>query len=275
VPRILLAAVAALLLFAPAARADDVTLPTIVTNDPVITFTDSATYQCWLDGDAPVDCSGQWRPPITKDGTYHFNASKSGLTITGTLIVDRTPPSVTFTAGPDDGATVPGAVLSYAFALSDGTATCVFDGVTVSCDNLDFAAVPAGDHALTVNAVDALGNLTSVTRHVTSVAAQLIVDPRPPASRGGVLSTTASKASVHLGVATRTRRFTRLRSIALRNLPAGAAVKVSCKGASCPRKATLRSLTGRNLAPGTKIAITLPKQTLTITIRATEAPLVR
>jgi hypothetical protein len=267
--------IAAFLLLAfPGAAPAQVTWSRL-TNDPVVTFAGAGPFECRL-GDAPFEpCASPWQPKLAADGSYTFDVRDPNGIVGGPFTVDRTPPAIAFTAGPSD----------YSFTATDahpGTLECTVDGAAAPC-----AGTVTGDHTLAARAVDAAGNVATETRTLTLAQPQVThVDPKP---EGGVLSTSASSPSAKLS-STHNRRWTRLHSLTLRDVEVGTAIKATCKGTGCPKRAlrmtatkssvSLAGLTGRKLKPGTVIKITLSAhgkltRTFTIKIRATRAPLVR
>jgi hypothetical protein len=314
-PRLLIAAaVAATLIFAPSARADfTVTAPASVTNDPVVTWssTDGPTEtQCGLAtglldaSHAPYPlfaCDTPWRPEIGTDGEYTIEVH--GLIFQFT--VDRIPPYIQITTGPDDNSTQLSPSVVYGFSASDkhpgGITTCTWDDVPADCpDGVTPKILTPGTHVLAISVTDRVGNKATLLRHVTIASAQTIVDPgstptptATPApdvvpSEGGVLSAGATHATASLSVKKRTRAWTQLKSLRLRNVPAGTTIKVSCKGKGCPSKATtqkaakagsvtIKGIAGRKLRAGAKLALTLSApsakaQTIRILVRSTRAP---
>jgi hypothetical protein len=281
--RLVIAVFSLLLALAAPASARDVTvtLPArFLTNDPAITIgvdPPDTPLACALTGETPAPCTSGWRPVVGADGLYRYDVVADGYTFGGSFTLDRTPPAIAFTAGPAD----------YSFVATDahpGTLECTVDGAAAPCSA---TVTLAGDHTLAARAVDAAGNESTATRTLTLAQPQVThVDPKP---EGGVLSTTASSPSVKLN-STHTRRWTRLHSLTIRDVEAGTAVKATCKGTGCPKRAlrvtakkgavSLAGLTGRKLSPGTVIKITLSAKgkvtrTFTITIRATRAPQIR
>jgi hypothetical protein len=280
--------IAALLLlaFPAAARAQSVSWSPL-TNDPVVTFDGAGPFECRL-ADAPfAPCTSPWRPDVGADGRYTFEVKGPQLTTGGPFTLDRTPPAIAFTAEPAQS----GRSVTYAITSTDahpGSTDCKWDGAATPCGTA-IDNVADGDHTLAVHAADQLGNETTVTRTVTVATPQVTHVDSKPKDEGGVLSTTASSPTLELS-ASHTRRYTRLRSLTLREVEAGTAVKATCKGKGCPKRAlrvtatkgtvSLAGLTGRKLAPGTVIKITLSARgkvtrTFTIKIRATRAPQVR
>jgi len=277
--RLVIAAFLLLVFASPAAARDvTVTLPArFLTNDPAIAIgvdPPGTPLKCAITGQTPADCVSGWRPAVGADGDYSYDVVAGGFTFVGHFTLDRTAPAIAFAAGPAD----------YSFTATDahpGTLECTVDGAAAPCTGT--VSVP-GDHALAARAVDAAGNASTDTRTLTLAQPQVThVDAKP---EGGVLSTTASSPSAKL-TSTHTRRWTRLRSLTLSDVEIGTAIKATCKGKGCPKRAlrltatktsvSLAGLTGRKLTPGTVIKITLSAKgkvtrTFTIKIRATRAP---
>jgi hypothetical protein len=290
--RLVIAAVSLLLALPAVARADlrDVKWP-LLTNDPVVTFTSDDPVECSQDDVTYTACTSPWHPLVGADGKYAIFVRSAGASTAGHFTLDRTPPAIAFTAGPADGAAQQERTVAIAFTVTDahpGTVECTWDGGATPC-NTPIGGVALGEHTFVIHAVDAAGNETTVTRAVTVVQPQVThIDPKPN-DEGGVLSTTASSPSVRLS-STHTRRWTRLHALTIRDVEAGTAVKATCTGKGCPKRAlrvtaknatvSLAGLTGRKLTPGTVIKITLSAKgkvprTFTIKIRATRAPQIR
>jgi hypothetical protein len=305
VSRLILAIASVLLVFAPAARADFSVSSDVLTRDPVVTITAGAAdvVECRLVPGDFMPCASPWRPAVGDDGYYSYevrNQALPGVTLGRSFTLDRTAPQIEFTAGPADGAAQRERTATYAFTSTDahpGQVECDWDGVATPCaGGVTVNGLADGDHALTVRATDALGNGAAATRRLTVVQPIAIVDPGPtptptatPTPQGGVLSASAAKPSAHL-TSTRTRGWTRLRTLTLRDVAKGTAIKATCKskGSGCPKRAlrvtatkdgavSLAGLTGRKLRPGAVITITLsrqgdPTQTIRILIRSLRAP---
>jgi hypothetical protein len=287
VSRLVIVVASVLLAFPTVARADLSSVKwTVLTNDPVVTFTSDRAVECSDDGVAYATCTSPWRPTVGAYGKYAFYVRDSAVPFSGTFTLDRTPPAIAFTSEPAQS----GRSVAYAVTVTDAhpdSSDCTWDGVATPCGTT-IDNVADGEHTLTVHAVDGADNESSFTRTVTVATPQVThVDPKPePQTEGGVLSTTASSPSLKLN-STHTRRWTRLHSLTLRDVEAGTAIKATCKGKGCPKRAlrvtakkgtvSLAGLTGRRLTPGTVIKITLSAKgkvtrTFTIKIRATRAP---
>jgi hypothetical protein len=319
-PRLIIAAVAAAtLIFAPSARADvfSVSMPTSPTNNPVIAFTheDGDQILCGvIEGKHQTvtnlqPCASPWHPVVGVDDVYTFDVSstKYGYGFVQSVTVDRNGPSITITTGPDDNSTQISPSVVYGFTSTDernvASTACTWDTLPATCpDGTTPRTLTTGTHVLAITASDSLGNVTTVTRHVTIAAPQVIVDPGPTPtptptatpdpdvvpSQGGVLSAGATHATASLSIKKRTRGWTQLKSLTLRNVPAGTSIKVSCKGKGCPSKATtqkatkagsitIKGLAGRKLHPGAAITLTLTQpsakpQTIRILVRSTRSP---
>jgi hypothetical protein len=253
------------------------------TNDPVVTFTSDDPVECSQDDVAYAPCTSPWRPVVSDERKYSIFVRSAGVTTSGTFTLDRTAPQIVFTGEPAQS----GRSVTYAFTVNeahpDGEPACTWDGAATPCGSA-IDNVADGSHTLAVRVVDVAGNATTASRTVIVATPQVThVDAKP---EGGVLSTTASSPSAKLS-STHTRRWTRLRSLTLRDVEIGTVVKATCKGTGCPKRAlrltaakstvSLAGLTGRKLSPGTVIRITLTAhgkltRTFTIKIRATRAP---
>jgi hypothetical protein len=315
-PRLIIAAVAAAtLIFVPAAQASfTVSSPSSPTNNPSVSFThdDGDVISCGVvvgTHDAVTDlhpCTSPWTPPLTVDGDYTIEVASALLNYGQVrhFAVDRTAPAITIT-GPDDNATQVSPAVVYKVTATDpagGTVTslsCTWDSAPAACpDGATPVTLSAGTHELAVTATDGVGNVSKLSRHITIASPQVIVDPGPapaPAadpnavgSQGGVLSAGATHASASVAVKKRTRGWTQLKSLTLRNVPGGTTIKVACKGTGCPPKATrqvaskggtvkITGIAGRRLHPGAVITLTLSApstkpQTIRIVVRSTRLP---
>lgn len=300
--RLILAVATAVLVLAQPAQAQFSVQWTRLTSDPVVTITSDQPVECSLGNAPPEPCSSPWRPAVGADGVYSFLVESGAVGTGGSFTLDRTPPQVAFTSGPAEGAGQTEREATIEFISSDAhpdTVECRLDeGAFAACDaSFAVTGLADGEHAVTVRAVDQVGNATERTRRFSVAQPQVThVDtaaPRPnpvPVADGEVLSSSASRPSARLVTAKRTRGWTLLRTLTIRDVTAGTAIKATCvgKGNGCPKRAlrvtatrdgsvSLNGLTGRRLRPGTAITITLtrrgePKQTIKILIRSTRAP---
>jgi hypothetical protein len=284
VPRLVIVVASVLLAFPAAARADFSVSWTRLTNDPAVTITSDGPTECSLDGAAFAPCASPWRPAVGADRVYAFEVKSGAVSTGGSFTLDRTPPAIAVALETS------GRAIHYSFSATDdhpGGIDCTWDGAAAPCSN-SLDNLVDGVHTVVAHAVDAAGNEATVTRSVTVVQPQVThVDPKP---EGGVLSTTASSPSARLN-STHTKRWTRLHSLSIRDVEAGTALKATCKGKGCPKRAlritakkagtvSLAGLTGRKLSPGTVIKITLTRggrviKTFTISIRSRRTPLIR
>src|SRR4029077_11912647 len=119
-----------------------------VTADPAPTFGFSSpesgvTFECKMDGDAFSSCAGGFTPSTDlSDGLHTFTVhglqapSNPGLgpdvgtPVIRTFIVDTTGPTVSFTSGPAEGATIDTSSASIGFSPNEQPATfeCKLDG---------------------------------------------------------------------------------------------------------------------------------------------------
>ncbi|HET9624352.1 MAG TPA: LamG-like jellyroll fold domain-containing protein [Kofleriaceae bacterium] len=139
---------------------------------------DDATFACSLDGAPFAACTSPAALTMLGQGAHAFtvratdaagHVEKTPPTLNFT--VDTAPPDVTFTSGPDEGATS-GPRVTFGIAASDGTLQCHFDNDAFApCASPIAANLPAGPHTLTVQATDAAGNVEPKTRSWTVACA--------------------------------------------------------------------------------------------------------
>jgi hypothetical protein len=158
-----------------------------------------------------------------------------------------------------------------------GIATC--SGPVANGAAIDTAS--PGRKTFTVNASDKAANTSSLTRTYTVVAP--VIPPAPQINISASFLFSSSK------------KFTKLSTFQVKNIPAGSEVTATCKGGSCPKNkkrkvisftkknafetVTLKPWVGKKLKPGTRITIIVTKAGMvgmvkTIQIRAKKAPLV-
>jgi hypothetical protein len=269
-----------------------------------------------------IGCERNWKPVLPDDGTYDFDlrstdSDNATLSLGSSVTIDRTAPLVVISGGPAEGAVLTTDSATVTFAAEDtymqATDCAVDGGAFATCtSSVSASGLADGSHALRIRARDRAGNETNVVRtftvNVNGTATPTPVEtatptPTPPptiitigdkqspdGTVGGTSQPAAAiKAKLALKV-TRTRAWTKLRSITLSGLPAGAAVKATCHGKGCPPKAlrltatrttlSLSGLKNSKLKPGATITIAISKpgmtaQKLTVKIRATRSPQVR
>jgi hypothetical protein len=164
-------------------------------HQPTFTFDSTASdasLTCWVDGDAPVACSGSFQTRVLGDGghTFHVHAqTPAGNTgdDSRSFTVDTTPPDTTITGGPSG----PTNDATPAFSFSSPDA----DAVDFQC-TLNSHAVPGcasgqalshlgdGNYVFQVSAIDDVGNVddSPATRSFTvdTVAPTVAYDATPP-----------------------------------------------------------------------------------------------
>lgn len=87
--------------------------------------------------------------------------------------VDRTPPTISLTGGPDEGSSSTSATASFGINANDGAVTCKLDGAPFSCTSTaaDLTNLTPGAHQVVVTATDQAGNTGTDTRSFTVTAA--------------------------------------------------------------------------------------------------------
>jgi hypothetical protein len=159
-----------------------------------------------------------------------------------TWTVDTLAPETTIADGPVEGSTSPNQTATFSFGSTEaGTLECQLDGTGWSvCESpRSYTGLSEGGHTFAVRARDAAGNVdgSPATRTWT------IDVPAPPQTLPGGEPGTAPAS---MDARSRFRHqvsdgLTTVRTLKLTRLPAGATVKVSCKGKGCAfKKKTLR-----------------------------------
>lgn len=196
---------------------------------------------------------------------------------------DNSAPDLTSVSVPASGAT--GAPSSFSVSARDvwspvSISWSFGDGSSGNGESVSHAYAAPGSYAVTVKAVDAVGNERTTTRTIQVTT---------PAS----ISPTLRRAKVKLSFAAKAfEQFTKLSKLQLQKVPAGSSVVATCKvGAKkCAGKAG-KSLTKRKASgtvslgaylnqkflPGTKIAITVTNpsfigELMTLAVRKGKAP---
>lgn len=136
------------------------------------------TVTCSLDGN-PLACTSPTTADLSSlsEATHTFSvhvvdASGHAVDISRTFTVDVTPPNVLVATGPADGAVVATKAISYFFSAGSGTDfMCSFDGTALgSCSGTgsdSHSGLADGSHSWQLQATDAAGNVTTVTRSFT------------------------------------------------------------------------------------------------------------
>ena len=221
-----------------------------------------AAVQCSLDSDIAFGpCSGGGEDPRDglADGPHTFrvrtiDALGNTATIVRSFVIDTIAPALRLTGGPTKDGTIDSRTAEFSFESEAGAAlTCRVDGGgfrACSGNGVDrLTRLADGGHKFAVRAADVAGNATVVER------------PFKVNAPGGKLLALVRHRWSRIG------RNTRVRTLEVRELPAGATVTVACKGRGCPagKPATLRPrrgavlltgrFRGRLLAPGTLITV--------------------
>jgi len=283
--------------------------PDAVTAAAVATFTFGssaapARFQCRLDGPGGhdwQDCTSPKSYSGLLDGTRIF--AVRALNSAGTpdpsasqftFRIDRTAPE-TSAAGD--------ALSGFTFAASEGDVSysCSVDGgAAVGCQSpfIPPAGLAPGGHTLDVRATDAAGNSDLSPARVTwvvpaastglpSIQPPAIVQPPATVPPPVIIAQTPRLTvtlSFFMRAGSRSTRFSRLSVV---GVPAGATVRVSCKGARCPKKTFTSKRSGAvtltpfrtTLRVGVKLTVLVTKPgtigaAKTLTVRKSKAPLI-
>ena len=135
-----------------------------------------ATFQCTLDGGAPVACTSPFQPAVNVEGTHDITITATAIddgTVEATpadvsWTLDLTPPDSTLVSSPK--ATTNSAAASFDFSSSDPTASfqCSLDNAAfTSCTSELTITVTAGQHTLLIEAIDPAGNVSNPVLTIT------------------------------------------------------------------------------------------------------------
>jgi hypothetical protein len=136
----------------------------------------AAGRRCRLDGGAFTQCASPFEPALPEGSrTYEVQATDdvgNVATASRSFTVDRTAPSASFTGGPDEGAIVGTATVTFEFSGGDAAPTtqaCSLDGAgfggCTSQGSHTLTDLASGDHVLAVRITDAAGNAGTIERH--------------------------------------------------------------------------------------------------------------
>jgi hypothetical protein len=205
--------------------------------------------------------------------------------------IDATAPQTSITGGPanDSSSSATSATFKFAASESGSTFECrVYPaaltpgtfGPCTGATSHTASGFSAGTYAFEVRATDAVGNVD------TSPAKRTFTVTSPPPSSGNHAGTNGGDnggtSGMNGGVTTTTttittsrqivnaalssdydafRKYTRFKRLALRNVPAGAKVTVTCKGKKCPAKRSreLSKFAKKKLGVGTNLTIRVTK----------------
>jgi PKD repeat protein len=255
---------------------------------------DDLTCAWDLDGDGTFDQPGcSVTRTIPKAGTFNVTLRVSdGVatdTATRTVTVANRPPSASIAVSPS-------AALTGDEIALDGRGSGDPDGVIVAGGwdldgdgDFDDAAGPAatvtfdaaGPHTVSLRVIDDNG-ATAVASAVIDVGQGAVAAAAPrPAPAPAKIGATLRYAF------TRTSKTTMFTSLLVRNVPAGARIKATCKGGGCSKKAfkavaksdsvSLRTLLRRKLKAGAVIRVVVTKpgmvsRTIVVTVRKGKDP---
>ncbi|MGB2952711.1 MAG: chitobiase/beta-hexosaminidase C-terminal domain-containing protein, partial [Gaiellaceae bacterium] len=203
------------------ARTIDNTAPdTTITNGPSVTvnsssasfdFTasESATFECSLDGGAYSGCSSPAAYSGLADGTHTFRVRATDLAgntdptpATSTWTIDTVAPNTTISSGPSDPTASTSASLAFTSSESGSTFECSLDGGAYSgCSSpAAYSGLADGSHTFSVRATDPAGNTdptpASLTWTVDSTAPTgALTAPANGATVGGSSVDLAASAS--------------------------------------------------------------------------------
>jgi|GEM_PF-7062306 len=136
------------------------------------TVDSDATTSCAFDGAATSSCSGSVSQALV-DGIHTFSivaADQVGNTTSTTtaFTIDTTPPTLSITDGPANGATIATSSVSFTFSSDASAILCSYDGAATSTCTSPFATTSAdGAHTFVLSATDDNGNSSYLLRAFT------------------------------------------------------------------------------------------------------------
>lgn len=150
---------------------------------------EAGTFQCSLDGAPFAACESPASFTGLAQGAHSFAVRAVDLAghidqsaASRTWSVDTVAPDIMIVSGPGESAVV-GPRVVIGFSVSEGEIACRVDGGGYTGCGSPFAAnLPAGNHALTIRAIDGAGTETELTRNFTVACA-----PASPDGAAGVL----------------------------------------------------------------------------------------
>ena len=150
----------------------------------LFTASEAATFECWIDGAAPVRCVSPWQSLPLTDGAHAFYVRATDLAGNADpapavflFSLDAAPPETAITAGP----TGPSRVATPTFTFVSSEAPPIFE---CSVDTARFstcaspytlAALADGSHTFAARAIDTAGNIDA-----TPATAAFTVDSSAP-----------------------------------------------------------------------------------------------
>ncbi len=125
---------------------------------------EDANFRCELDGSGFTVCQSPLNLSGLADGVHNFSvevydlAGNKGTTKTLTWTVDSVAPNTTLTAVQTDNTSM---TFTFSSSETQSTFSCALDnGPASSCTSpLSLASLPAGNHVLSVRAIDSAGNI--------------------------------------------------------------------------------------------------------------------
>ena len=213
---------------------------------------------------------------VTDGRTVTCTATSRGGVTTRSVTIrrDADAPSLTVPSAVVEQATGSGATVTY-----DATATDAVDPApVVSCTPASGSSFGLGTTTVTCTAVDASGNATTKSFEAIvfpGATVQPTVVPAPGATAKPIDAVLAFRFTI-------SKQTTRLIQLRVKNLPKGASVTVTCKGASCPKKLrgagstleskgstlSLSTLVKANLKGGTTINVAISASGAVTTIKS-------
>ena len=187
-----------------------------------------ATFECTLDGNRIGDCDGSVELTGLSSGTHSLtvvavdDVGNRSTPVTRTWTADAGAPVTAFAAGPADGALVTDSP-QIGFSADEGaTFRCAFDGEALrECRSpVREGGLQAGAHTVLIEATDAFGNVSTVTRRFTIVPRGTVIPaPAPPVTPAVVPLTTTTTLGLNGLAAVRVATTVPATTVAQAGLP--------------------------------------------------------
>jgi hypothetical protein len=182
---------------------------TVAVYDATITFHSietGSTFECSLDGAAPVTCTSPASYTGLADGAHTISVTATdavgnvGTTpATASWTVDVTAPDTIIDSAPSGTVSATTASITFHSTEADSTFVCSLDGAAVdSCTSLaSYTGLADGAHTFSVTATDAVGNVdatpATASWTIDATAPDTIIDSAP----SGTVSATSASITFH------------------------------------------------------------------------------
>lgn len=133
------------------------------------------TFACSLDGRSPAPCTSPFSATMLSQGPHTFSVTATDMAghtdatpATASWTVDSVAPTLSITAGPEEGA-MSGPRVAFSWTASEGVVECRLESEANfrACPNPFAFNAPAGAHTFYLRATDGAGTTTALERSFT------------------------------------------------------------------------------------------------------------